>query len=108
MDDYYTSEYLSKAVLKQNWKATINALFGEDPLFPRYYRACINKNFKDAKKFLSEGDFAENTYMWDIFAGHDCCMNGCLDLYRVAPITWLSYNSKLTDDLVKLGLVFEN
>ena len=84
METLYNTEdsLLSKAVLTKDLRHAVIILFGNDPLFPDYYRACLDKNFEKAEKLVKEGAFAEHTYLWYARCRQDCCLSGCSDQYN--------------------------
>jgi hypothetical protein len=53
-----SSFLLSLALSSNQWELVTRILFGKNPLLPEYYRACMDKNFEEAKKLVKEGAIA--------------------------------------------------
>jgi hypothetical protein len=70
------SEFLSASIFEGDWEFFVDTLFGPNPLFPEYYQACIKKDLEKAQKCISEGAFAENTYLWNQKI-YTCIMDCC-------------------------------
>jgi hypothetical protein len=90
-----------------DWKSIVESLFGKDPLFPTYHKACLDKDVEKAKQLIGQGAFAEHTYLWNEESYlHICGMDGCFQAHRFVPFVWLlQRDRKFVEIIIDLGLI---